>query len=176
MRQSPSAANAANAASAASLTRPDRPVPTEGTIRTRVRYCECDPMGVAHHAAYIPWLEMGRTELLRDAGASYAAMESAGFFLVITRLEVRYRRPIRYDDLVEVRTRVVGTSRVKIRHEYELVLIEAGDGNEARARQPDAVCAAASTELACVGPGADGAGPSVRALPEWLSGVSRSKV
>jgi len=51
---------------------PARPVPLEGRVRVRVRYCECDPMGVVHHAAFIPWLEMGRTELLRDAGVSYA--------------------------------------------------------------------------------------------------------
>ena len=34
----------------------------------RVRYCECDPMGVVHHTVYPVWFEMGRTELLRDTG------------------------------------------------------------------------------------------------------------
>ena len=114
-------------------------------------------MGVAHHAAYIPWLEMGRTELLRDAGVSYADLEASGVFLVIVKLEVRYRRPIRYDDVVEVRTRVVGGSRVKIEHEYELVVVER-DGEV----KEEAVAAAATT-LACV----DGEG-RVRELPGWL--------
>ena len=49
-------------------------------------------MGVVHHAAYIPWLEMGRTELLRDAGISYAQLEAAGTFLVIVKLSCSYRR------------------------------------------------------------------------------------
>lgn len=103
---------------------PARPVPQSGVLRVRTRYCECDPMGVVHHAAYIPWLEMGRTELLRDAGVSYADVEVSGVFLVIVKLELAYKRPAYYDDLVEVRTRVIGgkfASRVKIRHEYEVV-------------------------------------------------------
>jgi acyl-CoA thioester hydrolase len=132
--------------------------PSSGTSRLRVRYCECDPMGVAHHAAYVPWLEIGRTELLRESGIAYAQLEHAGIFLVIVKLEVRYRRPILYDDVVEVRTRVQpGSSKVKIEHTYELVVVE-------RAGKPlEEVAAAAATTLACVN--RDG---NVQMLPEWL--------
>jgi acyl-CoA thioester hydrolase len=142
----------------APLPAPTRAIPTSGTSRIRVRYCECDPMGVAHHASYIPWLEIGRTEILRDCGVTYAQMEAGGFFLVIVKLDVRYRRPVRYDDLVEVRTRVSGGSRVKIVHEYDVVVVER-DG-----RPTDEPAAAASTTLGCVGP--DG---RIRELPAWLA-------
>src|SRR5262245_26966641 len=98
--------------------------PASGAVKMRVRYCECDPMNVAHHAAYAPWLEIARTELLRESGVTYAQLEHAGIFLVITKMEVRYRRPIFYDDVVEIRTRVVGGSRVKIEHEYEVAVVE----------------------------------------------------
>ena len=64
----------------------------------RVRYCECDPMGVAHHSACVAWFEMGRTELLRGTGITYRAMEEAGMLLVVTKLEIRYKLPGRYDD------------------------------------------------------------------------------
>ncbi|HRQ73530.1 MAG TPA: thioesterase family protein [Phycisphaerales bacterium] len=141
---------------------PDRPVPTLGTISVRVRYCECDPMGVAHHAAYVPWFEMGRTELLRASGLSYAALERAGVLLAIVRLEARYRRPARYDDLLELTTRVVGASRVKIEHEYELRLTERTDGT---AHAPGELLATASTTLACID--RDG---RPAPLPEWLAG------
>ncbi len=146
--------------------RPDAPVPTSGSVTVRIRYNECDPMGVAHHASYAPWLEIGRTELLRDVGASYATMERDGVFLVVTKLELRYRRPLRYDDLIEVRTSVVGTSRIKIRHAYELVLLERG-GQAPDPADPatprDGIVSVATSELACVGP--DG---KPRELPEWL--------
>lgn len=117
-------------------------------------------MNVAHHAAYIPWLEIGRTEILRESGVSYAQLEAAGVFLVIAKLEARYRRPIFYDDVVEVRTTVANVSAVKILHEYELVVVEHAG------RACEAVCAAATTTLACV----DREG-KVRVLPEWLRGV-----
>lgn len=131
--------------------------PSSGTTRLRVRYCECDPMNVAHHAAYAPWLEIARTELLRESGVSYAHLERMGVFLVVAKMEVRYRRPILYDDVVEVRTRVRQASRVKIDHEYDVLVVErAGKACEE-------IAAAASTTLACVD--RDG---RVSVLPEWL--------
>ncbi len=137
---------------------PDEAVKSEGRVRLRVRYCECDPMGVAHHASYAPWLEIGRTELLRDSGRSYAAMEAEGVLLVIVRLEVRYRRPVKYDDVVEVRTRWTGGGRVKVEHEYEVAVVERGG------MPVDEVAATAATTLGCV----DRAG-RVRPLPAWLA-------
>lgn len=147
---------------------PARPVPMSGETAIRVRYCECDPMRVAHHASYAPWLEIARTELLREAGASYAAMEASGVFLVVTKLEIRYRRAIRYDDLIGVRVRVEAAGAIRLRHHYELVLMER-DGGKPDPADPgtpaDGVCAVAMTELACV----DGSGRP-RALPGWLGG------
>ena len=137
---------------------PDGALTTSNTTRLRVRYCECDPMGVAHHAAYVPWLEIGRTELLRSSGVSYAHLEAAGVFLVIVRLDVKYRRAIRYDDVVEIRTTWSGGGRVKIEHHYEVAVVEAGGGGDA-----GFVAAVANTTLGCV----DEKG-LVRELPEWL--------
>lgn len=142
-------------------------MPDRGSIRLRVRYAECDPFGVAHHSSYVPWLEEGRTELLRDTGVTYAQLETTGVFLVITKLDLKYRRPVRYDDLIEVRTRVVGGSKIKIRHEYELALIErlgAAPDPEDPATPADGVCAIASTELACVN-----AQGRPTPLPGWLA-------
>lgn len=136
-------------------------IPDRGVIRLRVRYCECDPMGYVHHASYLPWLEMGRTEILREAGRSYRALEAEGVFLVIVKLDCRFRRPGRYDDLIEVRTTVTGGSRVKIEHAYEVVRV--GEGGAAGGGSPDEVLMAASSTLACV----DGQGRP-RELPEWL--------
>lgn len=138
------------------------------SLQLRVRYCECDPMGVAHHASYVPWMEMGRTELLRDSGVSYAQLEIEGVFLVIVRLNVAYKRPIRYDDVVEVRTRWVGGGKVKIEHEYELWVVEQGGhamGSIAGSQTQHAFLAATGqTTLGCV----DKSG-KIQALPDWLA-------
>ncbi len=146
---------------------PTKAIPTQGAFRVRVRYAECDPMNVAHHASYAPWLEMGRTELLREGGVSYAQLEQAGVFLVVTKLELKYRRPLLYDDVIEVRTKAHESGRIKIRHSYELVLVERMGQTPDPSKDPrvpiDGVCAVATSELACVG--RDG---RPGALPEWL--------
>lgn len=133
------------------------PLPRRGSSTIRVRYCECDPMGVAHHAAYIPWLEIARTEMLREGGITYAQMEAAGLFLVITRLDIQFKRPARYDDLVRIDTVVSGGGRARLDHTYEARRITDDPATN------DELLAIASTTLACV----DATGrPS--ALPDWL--------
>ncbi len=91
-----------------------------GEIQIRVRYAETDRMGLLHHANYLVYFEQGRTELLRSLGLSYRDLEDQGYLLVLTKLEVRYRRPARYDDLLTLRTQVVKTTAVRIDHKYEL--------------------------------------------------------
>jgi acyl-CoA thioester hydrolase len=98
----------------------DRPPVAVHSIEVRVRYPECDPMGVVHHAVYPVWFEMGRTEMLRAAGGSYRDMEAAGVFLAVVRIEVKYRRPARYDDVLRLETSLVSPGPVKIEHAYRL--------------------------------------------------------
>ena len=135
---------------------PDRALPTRGEIRVRPRYIECDPMGVVHHASYLPWMEMVRTEMLREGGVTYAQLESMGVFLVVSKLEVRYRQPARYDQELLLRCCVVGGGRARLNHEYELLDIRE-DGTVGT------VLITASTTLACV----DSTGRP-QPLPEWL--------
>ncbi len=133
----------------------------EGRIEVRVRYCECDPMGVAHHASYIAWLEMGRTELLRPSGVSYRDLEESGVLLAVSRLEIRYRLPARYDDVLSLLTRVSGGGRARIDHEYE-VWRPARPGADRGVG--DMLIATASSTLACI----DRTGRP-RPLPAWLA-------
>jgi acyl-CoA thioester hydrolase len=92
-----------------------------GDITIRVRYAETDRMGLLHHANYLVYFEQARIELLRSQGMSYKDLEDQGFLLVLTRIEVRYRRPARYDDLLTVRATVERTTLVKIEHRYEVL-------------------------------------------------------
>ena len=95
-------------------------MPREHTIQLRVRYDECDPMGFVHHSRYLQYFEIGRTELLRVSGGNYAAMEAAGQLVVVVRVDCRYRRPAKYDDLIAVQTRIAKVTAGKIIHEYEV--------------------------------------------------------
>lgn len=70
----------------------------------RVRYAETDQMGVVYYGHYAQYFEVGRAEAIRSLGFSYRALEENGIRMPVTRMEVRYLRPARYDDLLTVRT------------------------------------------------------------------------
>jgi acyl-CoA thioester hydrolase len=72
----------------------------------RVRYGETDAAGIVNHASYLAWFEEGRSELSRRLGMPYCELEQEGIDLVVTRVEARYRRAARYDDEVQVWTRI----------------------------------------------------------------------
>ena len=75
--------------------------------RVRVRYAETDQMGVVYHANYIVWMEVGRVEFCRAAGLSYRDMEQAGkLHLAVIEASCRYIAPARYDDEIDIETRI----------------------------------------------------------------------
>ena len=88
--------------------------------RLRVRYKDTDQMGIAHHSNYIVWFEIGRTDLCRETGITYAEIETRGYLLVVTEIGCRYRTPFRYDDEVRIVTGVGRAASRAMRFEYEL--------------------------------------------------------
>lgn len=116
-------------------TPPDRP--DRVVVPLRVRYVECDPMNIAHHSSYPVWMEMGRTELLRAQGANYRDCEEKGIFFAVARLSIRYRKPARYDDELELHVVGLPCAGVKVEHTYEL-------------RRGDELLMTAETTIVCI--------------------------
>ena len=83
-------------------------------VETRVNYSETDQMGFVYHANYLIWMDMARTEHLRERGVSYKELEAQGIYLTVTDVQVRYRQAARYDDMIRVRcwVRDLGSRRV----------------------------------------------------------------
>jgi len=109
-------------------------------------------MGYLHHSRFLQYFELGRVELLRSMGVSYADLEKQGIFFVVTKAEVRYKAPARYDDELTLITKVVKQTHVRFDHAYEL-------------RRGDQLLAEGTTTIACVG--RDG---QVQKIPESLGG------
>lgn len=84
----------------------------------RVRYAETDQMGIAYHAEYLVWCEVGRTDFIRALGLPYAELERRGTALAVAEAEIRYHAPARYDDLVRVETRLTDVRSRAITFEY----------------------------------------------------------
>lgn len=126
------------------------------TIQIRVRYNETDAMGFLHHSNYLCYFEVGRTELFRAQGGSYRRMEELGLYFVVAKLEVRYRRPARYDDLLTLETSIARVTPAKLEHSYRLL-------------RGDEVLAEANSVIACV----NGKG-EVQRIPEDLVGLTKT--
>ncbi|SDN11029.1 acyl-CoA thioester hydrolase [Psychrobacillus sp. OK028] len=86
-----------------------------------VRYAETDQMGVVYHANYVIWLEIGRTQLIRDLGFSYAGLEQDGYLSPVTNVNVNYRTPVKYGETVMIRTWIEKHSKLRTTYGYEIV-------------------------------------------------------
>jgi acyl-CoA thioester hydrolase len=87
----------------------------------RVRYAETDQMGIVHHANYLTWFEVGRSELCRARGFSYKEMEDeTDALLVVAETYCRYKSPALYEDVLTIRTRVAEMRSRSLRFVYEV--------------------------------------------------------
>ncbi len=121
------------------------------TTRIRVRYKDTDCMKVVYYGNYLTYFEVGRVEYLRQAGMAMAEVDQKIHMPVVETL-VRYLRPARLDDLLDVRCWVSERKRASFRFGYE-IRNEAGDP-----------VAAGYTLHACWDP----ATSRMIAIPPWL--------
>lgn len=102
--------------------------PTEPVVTThRVNYSETDQMGVVYHANYLVWLDVARTEYLRQQGMSYRDLEGLGLRLMVSELNIRYRRAARYDDPVRVRSWIRDRQSRRVTFGYAVEHAESGE-------------------------------------------------
>lgn len=90
----------------------------ETTIR--VRYSETDAMQIVYHANYLAWFEVGRTEMMRDAGLPYRELEDKGILLPVIEARMFYHAPARYDEVLIIRS-TLEHSHVRLRFNYEIL-------------------------------------------------------
>jgi acyl-CoA thioester hydrolase len=122
-----------------------------GETTIRVRYAETDRMGLLHHANYLIYFEQARTELLRSRGITYKELEDRGYYLVVAKLDVKFRKPVHYDDLLTIRTTVTKASPVRLEHQYEVF-------------RDAELCCVGTTTLGCVNKQGQ-----IQHMPDWLS-------
>jgi acyl-CoA thioester hydrolase len=90
------------------------------TITIVPRYAETDQGGIVHHSVYPVWFEIGRTELLRVNNVAYKDLEETGVFFVVAELHIKYRRPAKYDEKLQLETSCSKVSSSKVEHIYKL--------------------------------------------------------
>ncbi len=99
-------------------------IPASHISRTtlRVRYAETDQMGVVYYANYFIWFEIGRVELLRSLGFSYQQMEMEDdCYIPVVDTSCRYKAPARYDEELELETRILHMRPSVLKFGYRLL-------------------------------------------------------
>lgn len=120
--------------------------------KLRVRYGETDQMGIVYYGNYADYLEQGRTEWLRSLGFSYKFMEENNIHLPVVNLNIDYKKPALYDDVLTITTTLKKTPSVKIEFYYEIH------------NQNDQLLITASTTLVFV----NSSTKKLRKVPEYL--------
>ncbi len=116
----------------------------------RVRFAETDAMGIVHHSRYLPMMEEARVAFLRHIGHPYQEIRDEGIEMNVLEAWVKYRRPLVFDDVVDVHVQLTSAERASFQMGYLLTV-------------DDEVRATGITAHGAVTP----AGRPTR-LPEWL--------
>jgi acyl-CoA thioester hydrolase len=86
----------------------------------RVRYGETDQMGVVYHGNYAQFLEVARVEWLRSIDISYKKMEDEGVMLPVVNLNINFKKPAFYDEVIIVKTKLREKPGLKITIDQEI--------------------------------------------------------
>ncbi len=86
----------------------------------RVRYGETDQMGYSYYGNYAEYFEVGRVEALREIGMSYKSLEAHGVMLPVSEMHVHYKTPAKYDDALNIETRIVEIKGARISFNYTI--------------------------------------------------------
>ncbi|WP_323716669.1 tol-pal system-associated acyl-CoA thioesterase [Paracoccus aminovorans] len=72
----------------------------------RVYYEDTDLAGIVYYANYLKFIERGRSEWLRELGIDQRALKRQGIVFAVRRVEADYLSPARFEDLLEVHSRL----------------------------------------------------------------------
>ena len=90
----------------------------------RTRFAETDAMGIIHHSAYVPYLEDARAALFRHRGYPYDEVRAAGIDFAVLEVHVRYCRPLRFDEVVDVHVTLGDLTRTTFQVGYLLTVAD----------------------------------------------------
>ena len=85
-----------------------------------VRFAETDAQGIAHHAAFVVWLEVARVAYLEKHAGGYQAIRDRGLEALTTEVHLRYHQAAYFDDRLTVWTRCTDVQGARFRYEYRI--------------------------------------------------------
>jgi acyl-CoA thioester hydrolase len=86
----------------------------------RVRYGETDKMGYVYYGIYAQYFEVGRTDFMRQVGITYKSLEEQGIIMPVISMNVKYHKPVVYDELLIIKTTIHETPTTRVTFCYEI--------------------------------------------------------
>ncbi|MDB4962879.1 MAG: thioesterase [Myxococcales bacterium] len=87
----------------------------------RVIFGDTDQMGVVYYANYLRFFESARAAYWRALGRSYKDLDDWGIALPVVEAHCNYKRPARYEDLLEIDVDVSELRGASMRFTYRVV-------------------------------------------------------
>ena len=103
---------------------PGGPPPLATECRRKVRYEECDPLGVVWHGRYAGFFEDGRTAFGEKFGLTYMNMFNSNFLAPIVRMYMEFFQPLRFPDEMLIRTELCWTEVALLNFQYRIFGID----------------------------------------------------
>ena len=90
------------------------------STEVRVRFAETDAQGIAHHAAFVVFLEVARVAYLEEFAGGYQAVRDRGIEALTTEVSVRYHRAVYFDERLIIWIRCTDMRGARFRYEYRI--------------------------------------------------------
>ncbi len=90
-------------------------------MKTKIYYHHTDSGGVVYYANYLKFLEEARTEFFAQKGFSIKELADKGMLFVVSRQEIDYKYPAFYGDILDVRTWLEDTGKVRLNFAAEII-------------------------------------------------------
>ena len=86
----------------------------------RIRFAETDAQGIAHHAAFVVWLEVARVAYLAKHAGGYQTIRDSGIEALTTEVSLRYHRAAYFDEALRVWARCGDLRGARFAYEYRI--------------------------------------------------------
>jgi len=86
----------------------------------RVRFADSDLQGNAFNGPYLPYHDVAWTEYFRAVGFEWKDLLALGVDTVLARTSMEFKSPAKFDDVLEVCTRVSRIGTTSLTFEFEI--------------------------------------------------------
>lgn len=90
------------------------------STEVKIRFAETDAQGIAHHAAFVVFLEVARVAYLEAYAGGYQAIRDSGIEALTTEVYLRYHQAAYFDERLTIWVRCADMRGARFRYEYRI--------------------------------------------------------